>query len=109
MEARISLYQDRDELGVFLKEPGHGHHHVSLDVTAHLPIPQEHEVLAPRLGREGALLEGQEGAAGGAKCSRILQHQTAVQVKCSGQVACIVLVCRSTVNNEELKANKFRG
>ena len=49
MEARVSLHQDGDVLGVLLQEPGHRHHHVGLDVPGLLAIAKEHKVLAPRL------------------------------------------------------------
>ena len=61
------------------------------------------------LGSDGALLEGDKGTAGRAECSRILQHEAAVKMKCSGQVTSIVLVCRSAIHHEKLKADKFRG
>ena len=61
------------------------------------------------LGGEGALLEGEEGAAGCAEGCWVLQHEAAVQVKGAGQVAGIVLICGPTINNEELKTNELRG
>ena len=49
MEARVSLHQDGDVLGVLLQEPGHRHHHVGLDVSGLLAVTEEHKVLTPRL------------------------------------------------------------
>ena len=52
MEARVSLHQDGDVLGVLLQEPRHRHHHVGLDVPGLLAVAKEHKVLAPRLYSE---------------------------------------------------------
>ena len=49
MEARVSLHQDGDVLGVLLQEPGHRHVHVGLDVPGLLAVTEEHKMLAPCL------------------------------------------------------------
>ena len=64
-------------------------------------------MLAPGLGGEGGLLEGEEGGAGRAEGGGVLQHQVAVQVESSGEMAGVVLVCGPTVNYEELTVDQL--
>ena len=53
MKAGVASNQDGDELGVFLEEPCHGHHHVGINLGVRVPVPEEDQVLAPRLGGQG--------------------------------------------------------
>ena len=57
MKDGVASNQDGDELGVFLEEPGDGHHHVGVNLRVGVPVPEEDQVLAPRLGGQGRLLE----------------------------------------------------
>ena len=107
MKAGISSNKNGDELGVFLEEASYGHHHVRVHLGARVAVPEEDEMLPARLGRKSRLLEGNERTAGRGECCRILQHQTAVKMKCSGQVTHVILVCRTTINNKELETDKF--